>query len=130
FVLAESGRELVLQDRARLDRARHLHFQGRPRAQNHALHQAPQRRSKTHSLDLLKSGATHPRYQFNRYSALGYQDLFEAVQSTEAVLARPVNPNVMSLAEWRIKRAKKDSFAARIAAQPRLFVLGSDDDIG
>ena len=60
---------------------------------------------------------------------LGYQDLFEAVQSTEGVLARPVNPNVMSLAEWRIKRAKKDSFAARIAAQPRLFVIGSDVDI-
>jgi hypothetical protein len=57
---------------------------------------------------------------------LGYQDLFEAVQSTEGALARPVNPNVMSLAEWR---AKKDSFAARIAAQPRLFVIGSDVDI-
>jgi len=60
---------------------------------------------------------------------LGYQDLFEALQSAEAVLARPVNPNVMSLAEWRAKRAEKDSFAARIAAQPRLFVVGSDDDL-
>jgi predicted nucleotidyltransferase len=60
---------------------------------------------------------------------LGYQDLFEALQSAERVLARPVNPNVMTLAEWRAKRAKKDSFAARIAAQPRLFVIGSDDDL-
>jgi len=61
---------------------------------------------------------------------LGYQDLFEVVQVAERVLARPVNPNVMSLSEWRAKRAKKDSFAARISAQPRLFVIGSDDDIG
>jgi predicted nucleotidyltransferase len=61
---------------------------------------------------------------------VGYQDLFEAVQVTKGVLARPINPNVMSLSEWRSKRAKKDSFAARIAAQPRLFVIGSDDDIG
>jgi hypothetical protein len=61
---------------------------------------------------------------------VGYQDLFEAVQVTEGVLARPINPNVMSLSEWRSKRAQKDSFAARIAAQPRLFVIGSDDDIG
>jgi predicted nucleotidyltransferase len=60
---------------------------------------------------------------------LGYQEVFEALQPAEGVLARPVNPNVMSLAEWRAKRAKKDSFAARIAAQPRLFVIGSDDDL-
>jgi hypothetical protein len=60
---------------------------------------------------------------------LGYQDLFEAVQVAERVLARPVNPNVMSFSEWRTKRAKKDSFAARISAQPRLFVIGSDDDL-
>jgi hypothetical protein len=45
------------------------------------------------------------------------------------VLAPPVNPSVMSLAEWRLKRAKRDSFAARIAAPPRLFVIGSDVDI-
>jgi predicted nucleotidyltransferase len=60
---------------------------------------------------------------------LGYSDLFETLQSAEAVLARPVNPNVMSLAEWQAQRAKKDSFARRIAAQPRLFVIGSDDDL-
>jgi predicted nucleotidyltransferase len=60
---------------------------------------------------------------------LGYQDLFEVLQPAEQVLARPVNPNVMSLAEWRSKRAKKDSFASRIAAQPRLFVIGSDVDL-
>jgi predicted nucleotidyltransferase len=60
---------------------------------------------------------------------LGHQDLFEALQSAEAVLARPVNPNLMSLAEWRVKRGKADSFAARIAGQPRLFVIGSDDDL-
>lgn len=60
---------------------------------------------------------------------LGYQDLFEALQSTEAALERPVNPNVMSIAEWRSTRAKKDSFAARTATQPRLFVIGSNDDL-
>jgi predicted nucleotidyltransferase len=60
---------------------------------------------------------------------LGYQELFEALQSAEAALARPVNPNLMSLVEWRTKRAEADSFVARIAAQPRLFVIGSDDDL-
>ncbi len=60
---------------------------------------------------------------------LGYQDLFDALQPVERALARPVNPNVVSLAEWRTRRAKKDSFIARIASQPRLFVIGSDDDL-
>jgi predicted nucleotidyltransferase len=60
---------------------------------------------------------------------LRYPDLFEALQGAEAVLARPINPSVMSAAEWRAQRRKKDSFSARIAAQPRLFVIGSDDDI-
>jgi predicted nucleotidyltransferase len=60
---------------------------------------------------------------------LSYADLFESLQSAEAVLARPVNPNVMTLAQWRTKRARKDSFAARVAAQPRLFVVGADDDL-
>jgi predicted nucleotidyltransferase len=58
---------------------------------------------------------------------LSYPDLFRALQSVERVLARPVNPNVMTLAEWRAKRAQRGSFAARVAREPRLFVIGSDD---
>lgn len=61
--------------------------------------------------------------------ALTYPDLFSALQDAEAALARTVNPNVMSRETWRSKRAQKDSFAARIAAQPKLFVIGSDDEL-
>lgn len=61
--------------------------------------------------------------------ALGYPDLFETLQAVERVLARPINPNVMTLAEWRAKRAQAGSFAARVAQGPRLFVIGSDDDL-
>lgn len=60
---------------------------------------------------------------------LTYPDLFNALKRAEAALARTVNPNVMTRKEWRAKRAKKDAFAARIAAGPRLFLLGSDDDL-
>jgi predicted nucleotidyltransferase len=59
---------------------------------------------------------------------LDYADLFSALQPVEAELGRTVNPNVMSLAAWRRKQ-KQAGFAARIAGQPRLFVLGSDDDL-
>ncbi len=52
------------------------------------------------------------------------------MQVAETALARPVNPNLMSRAEWKRKRTELDSVAARTAAQPRLFVLGSDEELG
>jgi predicted nucleotidyltransferase len=61
---------------------------------------------------------------------LDYADLFAALPAVEATLSRPVNPNLMTRAEWRCKRVEADSFAARIAAQPKLFVIGSEDDLG
>lgn len=60
---------------------------------------------------------------------LGYPDLYEALQPTERVLARPINPTVLTRREWRERRAEPDSFARRISEQPRRFVVGSADDI-
>lgn len=53
-------------------------------------------------------------------------DLFEALQGVEARLGRTVNPNIMTPAEWRRKRSES-GFVSRVASQPRLFVLGSED---
>ncbi len=60
---------------------------------------------------------------------LEYADLFAALEPVEARLSRPVHPTVMNRAEWRRKRARGDSFAARIAIQPKLFVIGGEDDL-
>jgi len=62
--------------------------------------------------------------------SLRYADLFEALQEAEATLERKVNPTVMTLSQWRTKRSQADSFAARVAVGPRIFVFGSDDDLG
>lgn len=59
---------------------------------------------------------------------LDYADVFSALQAVEAELGRTVNPNVMSLVEWRRKR-KQPGFVSRIAGQAQLFVIGSDDDL-
>ena len=59
---------------------------------------------------------------------LDYADVFSALQTVEAELGRTVNPNVMTLAEWRRKH-KQAGFVSRIASLPRLFVIGSDDDL-
>jgi predicted nucleotidyltransferase len=61
--------------------------------------------------------------------SVSYADLFKTLQATERVLARPVNPNVMTRAEWRAKRNQAGSFVSRMAARPRLFLIGSDDDL-
>ena len=60
---------------------------------------------------------------------LSYPDLFRSLQGAERLLARRVNPNVMTRDEWRAKRDQSGSFVSRIAKQPRLFLIGSDDDL-
>ncbi len=60
---------------------------------------------------------------------LDYPKLYAALQPAEAALARSVSSNLMTRAEWRRKRRQQDSFAARIASQPRLFLFGSDDEL-
>ena len=60
---------------------------------------------------------------------VGYPEIFNALQSVEATLSRSINPNVMTPLEWRTKRVEKGSFVERIASQPRIFVIGSEDDL-
>jgi len=62
--------------------------------------------------------------------SLRYAVLFATLQRAEARLGRTINPTVMTAAQWRAKRARTDSFAARVAAGPRVFVVGSEDDLG
>jgi predicted nucleotidyltransferase len=60
---------------------------------------------------------------------VGYPEVFSALQPVESKLGRSINPNVMTTRDWQERRRQKDSFVARIAAQPRLFVIGTEDDI-
>jgi predicted nucleotidyltransferase len=61
--------------------------------------------------------------------SLHYADVFGALSGAEADLGRTVNPTVLTAAQWRAKRAHSHSFVARVAKQPRIFVIGSDDDL-
>jgi predicted nucleotidyltransferase len=58
---------------------------------------------------------------------LAYADVYSTLAAAERTLGRTINPTVFTRAEWKRKRARHDSFAARITSQPRLFVIGSDD---
>jgi predicted nucleotidyltransferase len=61
--------------------------------------------------------------------ALAYADIYAALEAAERKLGRTINPIVFTRAEWKRKRARKDSFVARITAQRRLFIIGSDDAV-
>ena len=63
-------------------------------------------------------------------TGLDYPTLYEALQVAEKQLARTINPTLMTPAEWKRKRGQTDSFTARIASLPRLFLIGSEDDLG
>ncbi len=59
---------------------------------------------------------------------LGLADVYEHLQDAETTLGRTVNPNILTPEEWKKKRQVHDSFVARTASQPRLFVLGDADE--
>ena len=61
---------------------------------------------------------------------LDYADVFEALQSAEARLGRTVNPTVYTPATWRKKRNEDNAFVVRLAAQPKVFLIGTEEDLG
>jgi predicted nucleotidyltransferase len=60
---------------------------------------------------------------------IAYSEIYAALQKAEKGIARPVNPNLMTAGEWKRKITDKNPFTTKIARQPKLFVLGTEDDI-
>lgn len=59
---------------------------------------------------------------------LTYPDLYDGLQQAETALRRPVNPNFLTPEDWHRKRAEQ-GFVARIDSQPKIFIVGSEDDL-
>lgn len=57
---------------------------------------------------------------------LDYADVFAALQSAEAKLGRTVNPTVYTGANWRKKRKAGNPFVVKVAAQPKVFLIGAE----
>lgn len=60
---------------------------------------------------------------------LDYPDLYLTLQHAERLLGRPISPHLMTHPEWRKKLADRNHFVAKVNQQPKLFVIGSDDDL-
>jgi predicted nucleotidyltransferase len=60
---------------------------------------------------------------------LPYSDLYSALQEAEATLQRPVHVNLMTAEEWKRKLAEGTPFVTKVQAQPKIWLIGSADDL-
>jgi predicted nucleotidyltransferase len=58
-----------------------------------------------------------------------YADLFELASEAEQGLGRKLNPTVYTPAALRHKIASDNDFVKRVLEQPKIFVLGSEDEL-
>jgi predicted nucleotidyltransferase len=58
-----------------------------------------------------------------------HADVSGALQGMEFRLARRINPTVYSTAEWRRKRKDSHAFVVRVLRQPKVFLIGSEDEL-
>ena len=60
---------------------------------------------------------------------LNYSDLYTTLQDVEDRVRRKIHPMFLSLDEWRRRSAKDGSFANKLGAHSKLFILGSERDL-
>lgn len=62
--------------------------------------------------------------------ALPYVDVMAALQVAERSLARKVNPSIYTVAQLKQKLVEGNAFLSRILAQDKIWIKGTDDDLG
>lgn len=60
---------------------------------------------------------------------LSFPEILSALSEAEREVGRPVNPAVYAPDEWLRKLKDKGGFLQRVLKQPRIFLMGSDDDL-
>ncbi len=60
---------------------------------------------------------------------ISYPEVIQALTKAESGVRRTINPSVYTAASWRRKLAQEGGFVGRVMGQPRIFLIGSDDDL-
>lgn len=60
---------------------------------------------------------------------MGYTQLFEVLSEAEQATGRKISPTLYSPAELQRKLATDNHFVTRILNQPKIFLIGNDDDL-
>ena len=61
--------------------------------------------------------------------SLGFADAVQVLHPVQAILQREINPVVYSLDEFRRRAASDDSFVREVLSQPKLFVVGNENEL-
>ncbi len=61
---------------------------------------------------------------------LAYPDLYVALEALSSRLGRTVNPTIYTPQELAKRVQRKDAFAARVLAQPKIWLIGGEDAFG
>jgi predicted nucleotidyltransferase len=61
--------------------------------------------------------------------SLAYPDIMAAIPQAESELGRIVNPKLFSAAQFRKKVDADSSFVQRVIEQPKIFLIGTENDI-
>lgn len=61
---------------------------------------------------------------------VAFEEVVAAVHPYQEQLRREINPNVYSVNEFTKKAKEKKSFLSRVLSEPKLFILGTANDLG
>ena len=61
--------------------------------------------------------------------SLAYADLYPALEPVAEGLGRTINPTVLTRAEWARRLKQGRSFATRVAAQDKIWIIGAEGDV-
>jgi len=60
---------------------------------------------------------------------IGFAEVVKLLHASQRTLGREINPKVYSLKEWTDKRAAPDAFLRDVLAKPKIFVIGTEDEL-
>jgi len=60
---------------------------------------------------------------------LSFPDAIQALTKAEGAIGRSINPSVYGRGEWARKLSEAGGFLQRVMEQPRIYLIGSDDDL-
>ena len=61
--------------------------------------------------------------------SISFTDAVKALYSAQAIVKREINPKVYTKSEWKKLMKERSSFAKEILHAPKLFIIGTINDI-
>lgn len=61
--------------------------------------------------------------------SLTYPDVYAELEEVRARLGRPLNVALLQSAEVKSRQSDQNSFLTRVIAQPKIWIIGSEDDL-